>query len=330
MPHALVVGTGRMARLRIPHLLAAGLEVSLTGRDPERTGAVAEQLGIAAVDLSAAAEGRYEAVLVTSASDDHDADLRRFADCAPVVFCEKPLATSSADAAELRQFFDRRGTEVYVGFQRRFDPAAAEAKAFVEEGGVGKLLHVQSSHFDHTVGRPEFIEKSGGMFKDMLIHDIDWLLWSTGLAVRSLAVMGDVAADENYRRYGDCDMAAIACTLEGGAVAVLRASRVHPNGQDVRMEYLGSEGAITVGLTAHSPIRSIDGDLGFGVEPVPQDFIERFQAAFDAESSRFAEYLVGRRDRFEGCTLGEAIRALELAEDCDRAWRRSEVIRYGD
>lgn len=328
MTHVLVVGTGRMAGLRIPHLVHAGLDLTITGRDVDRAAQVASQFGVSSIEIARAQRGRYDAVIITSASADHEADLRSFADRAPVIFCEKPVATSSIVARDLQVVLANAGTEVYVGFQRRFDPAFVSARKAIAAGTLGQLFQVAGAHLDHTPSRPEFTAHSGGTFKDMLIHDIDCLLWTTGLEVRSLFATGTVIADEQYRKLGDCDTVAVTLVLGDGTVAILRGSRVHPTGQDIRMEFLGSTGTLSAGLTRNTPIHSVEGDLPLHQKPVPQDFIDRFQPAFSSETRQFASYLTGEAESFEGCTLDEAIRALEIAEDCTLSWTTQKLISY--
>jgi myo-inositol 2-dehydrogenase/D-chiro-inositol 1-dehydrogenase len=328
MTHALVVGTGRMAGLRIPHLVDAGLELTITGRDVDRATEVAAHFGIGAIDIARAHRGNYDAVIVTSASADHEADLRSFADRAPVMFCEKPVATSSIVARDLQIVLANAGTRVYVGFQRRFDPAFVGARQAIAAGTLGQLFQVSGTDLDHTPSRPEFTAKSGGTFKDLLIHDIDCLLWTTGLHVRSLFAAGTAIADARYRELGDCDTVAVTLVLGEGTVAILRGSRVHPTGQDIRMEFLGSAGTLSAGLTRNTPLQSVEGGLPLHEEPVPQDFIERFQPAFSSETRQFASYLTGEAESFEGCTLEEAIRALEVAEACSRSWATQKLISF--
>ncbi len=317
-----------MAGLRIPHLVDAGLDLTITGRDVGRATEVATHFGIRAMDLEQAHRSHYDAVVVTSASADHAADLRSFADRAPVMFCEKPVATSSIVARDLQTVLANAGTEVYVGFQRRFDPAFVGAREAIAAGTLGKLYQVAGADLDHTPSRPEFTAHSGGTFKDLLIHDIDCLLWTTGLQVRSLFATGTVVADQRYTELGDCDTVAVTLVLGEGTVAILRASRVHPTGQDIRMEFLGSAGTLSAGLTRNTPLQSVEGDLPLHSNPVPQDFIERFQPAFSSETRQFACYLSGEAKSFEGCTLDEAIRALEIAEACSRSWTTQKLISF--
>ncbi len=324
---ALVVGTGRMARLRISPLRAAGLQVTVTGRDPARSGELAAALSVEAVPYPDAASRHYDCVLIASSSEDHLTDLQTFLGCAPVVLCEKPVAASRAETEPLRAAVRAAGAELYVGFQRRFDPTVEELHRRVQDGDLGDLLHVRATDFDRHPGRPEFIAKSGGMFRDLVIHDLDWLMWTTGQPVRSVHAFGSALVSDAYRTADDCDTAVVTAVLGNGTLATINAARAHPLGQDVRMELLGTRAALSVGLLPATPLTPLEDDATIGSAAAPQSFIDRFGDAFRRETHQFARYVTGQSPAFAGCTLEEAITALVVAEACDDSWRSGRPVR---
>ena len=329
-PRVLVVGTGRMAAIRIPHLKAAGVDVVLTGRDAERAAAVAGTFDIESGPREELGSESFDAVMVTSASEDHHADLATFLGTAPVIFCEKPVASTMEQARALQEEAGRLGTQVFVGFQRRFDPDVARLRERVGAGELGDLLHVRASDFDHRPSARAFIAKSGGMFRDLLIHDLDWLTWTTGSSIESVHAFGSVLACEDYADFDDCDVAVVTVVMGDGVLGTLNSSRSHPVGQDVRMEVLGIGGSASVGLTARTPLRAEEPGSTIGTQPAPADFMERFETAFQLETREFARYLSGEIDHFGGCTVDEAVRALAAAEACQASWVGGVATRVAD
>lgn len=322
----LVVGTGRMAGVRVPRLTAAGISVTLVGRDDERTRAVARELGVASGTRDELVGELFDAVMVTSASEDHHADLSTFLRSAPVIFCEKPVATTMEQARALRDDVQRLGKEVFVGFQRRFDPAVASLREQVRRGELGDLLHVRASDFDHRPSAREFIAKSGGMFRDLLIHDLDWLAWTTGTQIQTVHAFGSVLSCDDYGDFDDCDTASVTVVMSDGVLGTLNATRSHPAGQDVRMEVLGSRLSASVGLTARTPMVAVEPGCDIGTQPAPADFMERFRTAFRLETDEFARYVNGGVEQFGGCTLDEAVRALAAAEACQASWDQGAPV----
>lgn len=327
---ALVVGTGRMSRVRVPRLIAAGIDVTLTGRDVQRSRAVAAELGAQSASREQLAGEVFDAVVIASASEDHHADLDAFLGAAPLIFCEKPVAATMDQARALQADVQRLGSEVYVGFQRRFDPDMALLRDRVLKGELGDLFHVRASDFDHKPSSREFIAKSGGMFRDLLIHDLDWLAWTTGTRIDMVHAFGSVRSCDDYREFDDCDVAAVTVVMSDGVLGTLSSSRSHPGGQDVRMEVLGSRLSVSVGLTPRTPMDVQDADSNIGSQPPPMDFMECFQTAFRIETDEFARYVNGDVERFGGCTLDEAILALAAAEACQASWQGSIQVKVSD
>lgn len=325
---ALVVGTGRMARLRTPRLQSAGLQVTITGRDAARTRQASADLSAQWVDYRRAARDTYDCVLVTSASEDHLADLHAFLPTAPVTLCEKPVTTDVAEAGLLVESTAAMGAELYVGFQRRFDPSFEALRDRVRAGELGTLLHIRATDFDHEPGSREFIAKSGGIFRDLIIHDLDCLTWLTGRAIKTVHAYGSALVSDNYRQLDDCDTATVSLVLDSGALATVNASRSNPLGQDVRMEILGTRTAVSVGLTQSTPLRALEGSSLVGSANPPQDFMVRFADAFRRETEHFARYVTGQSDAFPGCTLQQAVNASIAAEACDLSWRSGQPVSW--
>lgn len=323
---ALVIGTGRMARLRVLGLRAAGMDVVITGRDAARAEQTATELEVPAVPYAEAAQSRYACAVVSSASEDHREHLQMFLPVAPITLCEKPVAVDVADARELLTTIEELGHELYVGFQRRFDPHIAAVRQRCLNGSLGTLLHLRASDFDRRPGVRAFIAKSGGMFKDLVIHDLDWVLWTTRATISSVHATGSVLINRDYADLDDCDTSTVSVVLSNGALATINASRAHPGGQDVRMEVLGTLGAVSVGLTPATPLEALEGLGDLGSAPAPQDFMQRFATAFEAETDQFARYVLGQTSSFGGCTLDEAVTALVAAKACETSWRTGRVV----
>lgn len=328
--HVLVVGTGRMSTVRVPRMTAAGLRVTLTGRDPDRAAAVAAGLGVESASRDALMGGSFDAVMVTSASEDHHADVAAFLPSAPLMFCEKPVAATLEQARALQRDAQRSGSDVFVGFQRRFDPEISELRERIRAGDLGTLLHVRASDFDHEPSSRPFIAKSGGMFRDLVIHDLDWLSWTTGSRIESVHAFGSVRVCADYEDFADCDVAAVTAMMADGTLGTLTSSRIHPNGQDVRMEVLGSAMSASVGLTPRTPLQAIESDSVVGTQSPPSDFMERFEIAFQRETDAFARHVLDRAAPFSGCTLDEAVVALAAAEACQASWERGARVEVAE
>jgi len=297
-----VLGTGRMGAFRAGWLRAhPDVDEVIVGS--ARAGTV-----------EAALDARPDAVVIASATPEHAAQIRACAERGLPMLCEKPIALT---LAETRAALDVAGERLQVAFERRFDPGFAEARRLVETGALGTLYSVRMVAFDHEPSPEHFIPGSGGIFRDMHIHDFDTARWLTGSEVDRVYAVGAVRRWERFAKHDDVDTAAVLLTMEDGLPVVVSGSRHDPRGYDTRAELLGSEDSIAVGLDARTPLRPVGPSA-----PAPGDhphtaFLERFAAAFDAELRAWLEFVHGEREN--PCSGEAAWHALRIAVACDRS-----------
>jgi len=289
-----VLGTGRMADIRVPLLRAGGADVVVAGGDAERTAAVAKRLGAEPASVGEALASAPDGVVVASSTERHLEQLLAAAELGVPVLCEKPIALTVEDTrAAVRAL---RGAVVQVGFQRRFDPEIAAARA----AGAGTPYSMRITARDAEPAEEHYIPGSGGIFRDMHVHDFDLARWFTGREVARVYAVGAVRGFERFARHHDVDTSAIVLTMDDGMPVVIDGSRHDPRGYDVRIELLGSHDAVAVGPA----------DL-------PRSFAERFAGAFAAETEAFLGLV--RRGGESPCPPESALEALRVAVACDRS-----------
>ena len=301
-----VLGTGRMGRARAELLRSE--EVLLAGHDPARTAAVAAECGAAPVTVEEALASAPDGVVVASSTAHHSEQLLAAAELGVPVLCEKPIALTVPDTRAAVEALARRGAVVQVGFQRRFDPGMAAAR----DHRVGTLYSLRITARDAEPAEEHYIPGSGGMFRDMHVHDFDLARWLTGHEVATVYATGAVRGFERFARHGDVDTSAIVLTMDDGMPVLIEGSRHDPRGYDVRLELLGSEDALVVGLDERTPL------LRLGAPP-PADpwssFVERFADAFARETAAFVDLV--RVGGESPCPPESALEALRVAVACD-------------
>ncbi|HZU15896.1 MAG TPA: Gfo/Idh/MocA family oxidoreductase [Candidatus Dormibacteraeota bacterium] len=313
-----VLGAGRIG-VRRAELLAAMPEVDevlLGNRTPARARAVAERVpGVRALDLEAALEAPVEAAVVCLASSEHLPALRRLLARGLPVLCEKPVGLTLAETEEAMALA-ARGPGLQVGFQRRFDPGYRAVRELIGSGGLGTLYSMGMVSLDHEITPEGFLPSSGGIFRDLLIHDFDLARWLTGREIATVSARATVRVDERFRRHGDADTALVLAVMEDGLPLVVRASRHDPVGHDVRLEVLGSRDSVAVGWSGRTPIRSLDPDGARPDRPY-LTFLERFEAAFRAETEAFVRFALGRD--VNPCPPESSLEALRAALAAERS-----------
>jgi myo-inositol 2-dehydrogenase/D-chiro-inositol 1-dehydrogenase len=327
--HVGLIGVGRIGVFHAETLRALDgvARLTVTDADERRAAEVAHDLGAdVASGPEALVEAEVDALVIATATPAHASLLRLAAAAGLPAFCEKPVALDLATLDEVLEHVARAGILVQIGFQRRFDAGYRAARETVASGALGNLLVLRAATHDPAPPAEAYIATSGGIFRDLHIHDIDAIHYVTGEQIVEVYADGAVRETAWFADHGDVDVAVAVLRLRGGALAILSGTRHDPLGYDVRLEVLGSGDSIAVGLDSRTALRSVEpggpqvGHTGYG------SFLERFAPAYRSELVAFVEGVRGGTE--SPCTLQHARAALvvALAADRSRAERRPVAI----
>ena len=173
-----------------------------------------------------------------------------------------------------------------VGFNRRFDPDFMALKAAIDAGQVGKVEMVTIISRDPGAPPADYIKRSGGIFRDMTIHDFDMARWLLGEEVDSVLAAGSVLTDPAIGKLGDFDSANVILKTKGGRQAIITNSRRATYGYDQRIEVLGSKGMVSAANTHESTVE-FAGEGGFTRAPLLNFFMQRYAQAYRNEIAAF-------------------------------------------
>ncbi|MFE1260356.1 Gfo/Idh/MocA family oxidoreductase [Streptomyces albogriseolus] len=323
-----VIGTGRIGTIHA-HTLSRHHEVGsliLTDVDPARAQALAHRLGeTAAPGVDEIYTWGVDAVVITTATSAHADLIARAARAGLPVFCEKPIALDVAGTLQAITEVETAGTVLQMGFQRRFDRGYTGAREAVRAGRLGRLHTVRATTSEAEPPDPAHLAQSGGLYRDTLIHDFDILRWVTGREVVDVYATGSDAGPQMFREAGDVDTGAVLLTLDDGTLATVTGTRMNGAGYDVRMELAGERDQIVVGLDDRTPIASTEPTGPPAADKPWTGFLERFGPAYEAELVAFVEVVRGERPN--PCDGREALRALVIAEACERSRRERRPVR---
>jgi len=325
--HIGLVGTGRIGAFHAEGLSQSSVlgRLTVTDADPRRAAEVARALGARCVDSPEALfEAGIDAVVIAATTSAHAALLHMAADRRVPAFCEKPIDLDIAATDAVIDHVERAGILVQIGFQRRFDAGYRAAKEAVQSGALGEVQMVRLATHDPTPPPEQYLAASGGIWRDLAIHDFDIAPWVVGRPVVEVYADGQ-ANSSMFTRHDDVDVAGAVLRFEGGVLGIVSATRDDPRGYDVRMEVFGLRDSIAVGSDARTPLRSIEPGVAAPAEPGYRDFIDRFELAYRAELQSF---LAAVRDGAESaCTVLDARRALVVALAADRSMREHRPVR---
>ena len=321
-----LLGAGRIGKV---HARA------IAGNPDARFVAVADALPRAAKEIAAAygAEVRpieeiarakdIDAVVICTPTDTHADLIEKFARAGKAVFCEKPVDLSIARVRDCLAVVAETRALLMVGFNRRFDPHFMAVRKAIDEGSVGKVEMVQITSRDPGPPPYEYIPRSGGIFRDMTIHDFDMARFLLGAEPVAVSAQGSVLVDKEIGRLGDFDTASAVLTTKAGQQCLISNSRRATYGYDQRIEVLGSKGMIAAENQRPVSIEIANGK-GFTRPPLHDFFMTRYIAAYANEIAAFVkavnEKTPGRPDGADG------LAALALAEAAIRSVKEKRTV----
>jgi myo-inositol 2-dehydrogenase / D-chiro-inositol 1-dehydrogenase len=323
-----VLGVGRIgvqhaeALVRHPDVTDVVLADSNAGHAQE----VAQRIGGLAVStVDAAFATGLDAVVVAAPTGTHPELIIKASELGVPVFCEKPVADGIPVTLEVLAHVEKTGTPVHIGFQRRFDAGYVAAREALRNGELGDLRRVHLVTADKEPPPATYVATSGGIFRDMHIHDFDILRAVTGREVVEVYATGANRGAGYFGEAQDIDVSAAVLTLDDGTVATLQGSRYNGAGYDVRMELGGTRATWAVGLDDEVPLRSAEPAVSFPAGPSWDGFLRRFAPAYDAELAAFLDLARGRIP--SPCDVRDALQALVIAEAADLSRRLHRPVR---
>ena len=231
------------------------------------------------------AQPEVEAVVIATPASYHVEAILAAAQAGKAIFCEKPLAHSLAEADRAVQAVRASGVPFQIGFQRRFDPGFARARALVDRGELGQIQLLRSVTRDPSLDQPERVPP-WAIFLETLIHDFDVLRFLAGGAEPiEVYAQADALILPDWKSRGMLDTATATLRYDNGAMATADASFQAVYGYDVRAEVFGSQGMASVGEDVGP--RLVHHALSGATRPRPHWFIELFDSAYLAELVHF-------------------------------------------
>jgi myo-inositol 2-dehydrogenase/D-chiro-inositol 1-dehydrogenase len=291
----------------------------------DAAGELAAQHGAAVATTAQVFEDRsVGAVLICSSTDTHADLILAAAAAGKQIFCEKPVDLAIDRARQCAGAVARAGVTCMIGFQRRFDPTFSALKARLAAGEIGTPEMLVVTSRDPGAPPISYIKSSGGIFKDMLIHDFDVFRWILEDEAETVHANASCLVDPAIAAAGDADSTAVTIRTRNGRLCQINTTRRAAYGYDQRFEVLGSGGMLQAGN--HAPTEVVASTKTAVSRDLPEHFfLERYRAAYANELAHFFAVLAGK-ERLR-TTVEDGLKALELAEAATTSWREGRIVR---
>lgn len=309
-----VLGAGRIGQVHARAIASVDGAELVAIADPIAAAAdsVAVKYGcdIRSIDAIEASDD-VDAVVICTPTDTHADLIERFCRVSKAVFCEKPVDLDAARVRACLDVVEETKGRVMLGFNRRFDPDFAAMKAAIDAGRIGKVEMITITSRDPGAPPADYITRSGGIFRDMTIHDFDMARWLLGEEIETVMAQASVLTDPMIENLGDYDSANVILRTASGKQAIITNSRRATYGYDQRIEVLGETGMVSAKNQSEANIQFADAQ-GFHDAPLLNFFMTRYTAAYAAEITAFLSAL--RDGTPMPTTTEDGLRALELAD----------------
>ncbi len=273
------------------------------------------------------ADANIDAVLIATSTDTHSDLIEAAAAAGKAVLCEKPVDLSLERARACQAAVAESGTPVMIGFNRRFDPNFAALKTALDAGEIGAPELLSLTSFDPAPPPVDYVKVSGGLFRDMMIHDFDMANFIMGRAPETVSAVGASLVDPAIGQAGDVDTAVVTLTYEAGQIAVIKNSRRAAYGYDQRVELLGSKGLLQAQNMPENLVVRSDEQGVTSAKPV-HFFLERYMAAYRAEWAAFVE--ANQAGGAYPVDLDDGVAALAMAEAATRSAAMGVPVKLTD
>ena len=289
--------------------------------------AIAEATGAAVMTIDAIeADGSIDAVIICTPTNTHADLIERFARAGKAVFCEKPVDLDVARARACADVVREVGGRVMLGFNRRFDPHFLAVRKAIDDGRIGDVEMMTIVSRDPGPPPAEYIKVSGGMFRDMTIHDFDMARFLLGEEIATVSGTASVLVNPEIGELGDYDSASLVLATASGRQCVISNSRRAAYGYDQRIEVLGSLGSVSAENQRPVSIEIANKD-GYTRPPLHDFFMTRYTAAYAAEISAFIDSI--ENDTAPSPSIADGLMALALADAAVRAVKEQKTIAVG-
>lgn len=325
-----ILGCGRIGQVHAQSIksLENAEVTAVADAIPEAARALADMSG---ARVSAADEilqaGDIDAVVIGTPTDTHFDLIHGACKSGKAIFCEKPIDMSVDNIRACIEAVDTAGVPFMTGFNRRFDPNFAHLRDRIAAGDIGAVELVTITSRDPAPPPISYIERSGGLFRDMMIHDFDMARFLMGEEFVRLHAVGTSLVDPAIGAAGDVDTAAVILTTVSGRICQISNSRRATYGYDQRIEVHGALGMLRAENQLETTVELATAN-GFGRAPAQHFFLERYHTAYLSEMDAFISAL--ERGVAPDPSIEDGLAAQILADAASAAWTSGQPMDLQD
>ena len=324
--HVAVIGAGRIGQIHAANLARNDNAhvVFIADVVESAAAALAESCSAAVASVDDIMnDTAVDAVVIASSTDTHADLVEQAARAGKAIFCEKPLDLNAERAMECLAVVEKHGVLLCLGFNRRHDPTFSRLKDEVRDGKIGEVEVVTITSRDPAPPPIDYLSRSGGLFRDMMIHDFDIARWLLGEEPNHIYAVGSVNVDPAIEAAGDIDTAIAVLRTPSGRMCQISNSRRCEYGYDQRIEVFGEKGMVRADNQTSTRVEMANSG-GFTTETALPFFLERYADAYRIQLDKFLRAASGENIDVPGGFDG--LRALQLADAAQQSLQTGQPV----
>ena len=320
-----ILGCGRIGQVHGSTLrgMVDAKAVAVSDAMPAAADLLAAQLGAKAMTTDEIIDDpSIDAVIIGTPTTTHYDLIHAAAAAGKAIFCEKPIDLSVDRIHDCLAAVDKAGVQFMTAFNRRFDPNFAHLERQISDQAIGNVELVTILSRDPAPPPIGYIKTSGGIFRDMMIHDLDMARFLLGEEPVELTASASCLIDPEIGQAGDFDTAVVTLKTASGKLCQISNSRRATYGYDQRIEVHGSKGMLRADNMLETTVE-LSNASGMCKAPTQPFFLERYAAAYRAEMAHFINALTTGTPVTP--TGHDGLKAQILADAADAAARDGQV-----
>ena len=325
-----LLGAGRIGKVHAKAIGSNPKAKLVAVADPmaDAANAIATQYGaeVRTID-TILASADIDAVVICTPTDTHADLIERFAKAGKAIFCEKPVDLDIERVKACIRVVDETAATLMVGFNRRFDPHFQAVKEAIADGQIGDVEMVTIISRDPGAPPVDYIKRSGGIFRDMTIHDFDMARYLLGEEIDTVTAQASVLVDPAIGAAGDFDSVSVMLSTASGKHATISNSRRATYGYDQRIEVHGSKGAVSAENQRPVSIE-VANATGYTRPPLHDFFMTRYTEAYAREISSFIDFVESKSPASPSGTDG--LIALALADAALKSAKEGRTVKVSE
>lgn len=324
-----ILGCGRIGQVHARSLrnLPSAQLVAVADAIEAAAQAVADQSGAEVRSAEAIIAARdVDAVILCTPTDTHYDLIHAAARAGKAIFCEKPVDMSAERIRDCMKVVAENNVPFLTALNRRFDPNFAHLQARLAAGDIGATEIVTIQSRDPSPPPISYITSSGGIFRDMMIHDFDMARFLLGEDPVQVFAVGSALVDPEIGAAGDVDTAAVTLTTASGKICQISNSRRASYGYDQRIEVHGSKGMLRAENVLENTVEMAT-EAGFRRPPTLHFFLERYEAAYLAEMAHFVDAVT--RGTPPSPSIEDGLKAQLLADAAALSLQTGQAVTVG-